>query len=106
LSNEYAEHWRGYKRIRNQYLLLLACFPVVIVIGGWVDHLFQTLTSQVLFVFGGAWTMVCLVAGFRLNAWRCPRCGKWFSCKWWYGLGVFARKCVHCGLPKYANSAT
>jgi Zn ribbon nucleic-acid-binding protein len=33
--------------------------------------------------------------------WRCPRCGKWFSAKWWYNKGFLARQCVHCGLQKY-----
>jgi hypothetical protein len=32
----------------------------------------------------------------------CPRCGKWFFAKWWYHNN-FARKCVHCGLPKWAD---
>lgn len=32
----------------------------------------------------------------------CPRCHKWFFATWY--RNPFARKCVHCGLPKWANS--
>ncbi|MBI2679959.1 MAG: hypothetical protein HYX25_03000 [Candidatus Solibacter usitatus] len=57
---------------------------------------------SLLFAFAIAWLATLIIAGFHLSSWRCPRCGKWFAAKWWYNKGFFARKCVHCGLPKYA----
>jgi ribosomal protein L37E len=35
--------------------------------------------------------------------WRCPRCGRQF---FFSGLiNVFARRCMHCGLPKWSQSS-
>jgi hypothetical protein len=39
--------------------------------------------------------------------WSCPRCGKPFHyAERWFGRwnNPFARRCVHCGLPKWVNS--
>jgi len=46
---------------------------------------------------------VALVAAFRYDHWRCPRCGQWFMRKWWYTWFGLNKCCVHCGLPKYSN---
>ncbi|MBA2685624.1 MAG: hypothetical protein H0U66_14155 [Gemmatimonadaceae bacterium] len=38
--------------------------------------------------------------------WRCPRCHEQFFVKrgrWTHNLNIFARYCVHCGLPKWAE---
>ena len=48
------------------------------------------------------WMVAFLVTGVRLNRWRCPRCGKLFCATKWYNKSFFARKCAHCGLPKFA----
>jgi hypothetical protein len=45
--------------------------------------------------------LALIIADFRLRYWRCPRCGEHFFSKWWYG-NPLARRCAHCGLPKYA----
>ena len=39
---------------------------------------------------------------FQRQVCRYPRCGDPFFHNWWNGNG-FARRCVHCGLPKYAT---
>jgi hypothetical protein len=49
------------------------------------------------------WIAASVVAGVRAAWFPCPRCGKPFFASWWY-RNPFARKCVHCGLPKWANS--
>jgi len=39
--------------------------------------------------------------------WSCPRCGKpYHYLVRWYGRwnNPFARRCVHCGLPKWVDS--
>jgi hypothetical protein len=45
-----------------------------------------------------AWWFVC----HQVGRFSCPRCGKPFFHTWWYHNG-FARRCVHCGLPKWAD---
>jgi hypothetical protein len=55
------------------------------------------------FAIASCWIAVCVVTGWRVALFSCPRCHKWFFATWWY-RNPFARKCVHCGLPKWANS--
>src|ERR1017187_589313 len=93
---DYQEHWHRYRRIRNMYFLLwLGYVPVTFVFGMVVSKVFGTYTPG--FVFAGVWIATLVIVGSRLSAWRCPRCGKWFSATWWHNKGFLARKCVHCG---------
>jgi DNA-directed RNA polymerase subunit RPC12/RpoP len=39
-----------------------------------------------------------MVSMVRVELFRCPRCGKRFFMKWYYS-NMFARRCLHCGLP-------
>lgn len=41
------------------------------------------------------------LAQLRVIRWPCPRCGRPFLATWYYS-NSFARRCVHCGLPKWA----
>jgi hypothetical protein len=51
------------------------------------------------------WMVAYAVAGWRLASFRCPSCGEQFNCrKVRFVFGAyrpFARRCVHCGLPKW-----
>ena len=51
----------------------------------------------------GAWMLAFLVTWLRLAMFPCPRCGNHFFTSWWQG-NLFARKCLHCHLPKWATS--
>jgi len=52
--------------------------------------------------FGIAWLVLSLVGWLRLVFWRCPRCGRHF---FFNGISnPFARRCMHCGLPKWSRS--
>jgi hypothetical protein len=46
-----------------------------------------------------------MIAGFRLNAFRCPRCRKPFFHTLLFSNG-FARRCLHCGLPKWCDETS
>jgi hypothetical protein len=99
----YEEDWREYKRIRNTFLILLVTYvPVCFGVGAISMKLRNTFTPG--FVAAGIWMVLLVFNGVRLNIWRCPNCGRWFSGTWWYNLGFLARRCVHCGLPKYKNN--
>ena len=39
-----------------------------------------------------------------LSRWPCPRCRERFY-SWRHGLGIFGRRCFHCGLLKYCVDA-
>ena len=103
--NNYEEDWQKYKRTRNVFLILLASYvPVCFGIAALSTKLFHTLTPG--FVAAFVWMALIAITGVQLNLWRCPHCGEWFSGTWWYNLGFLARRCVHCGLPKYSNTPT
>jgi hypothetical protein len=63
----------------------------------------RLLRAPLLFYLAAAvYVGLLLIVSVRFTSWRCPRCRKWFHSTWWY-YNSFARKCVHCGLKKYAD---
>lgn len=96
-SSDYAERWRQYRKFRNLGWLLLACyFPILIVIGMFASSIHADWLFYASWVI---WVILSAILGHRIAWWRCPRCGKLFAGYW---RGSFAKKCVHCGLPKFA----
>ena len=58
-----------------------------------------------LCVTAGIWMVAFLTTGLRLNRARCPRCQRPFFSRGFFGhSNVFARRCLNCGLGKYAKS--
>ena len=98
----YEEQWEAYRHTRNLWILTLVTFVPAALTAGALSSKVQG-AFDVGFMVAGVWVLLFVYFGFRLNTWPCPRCGKWFSGTWWYNLGFWARKCVHCGLGKYAN---
>ena len=56
------------------------------------------------------WMIVVAVAGYQKSNFLCPRCGKpffrTFDDRPWradWQRNPFARRCMHCGLPKWAS---
>jgi hypothetical protein len=95
------QQWNEYKRRRNLFLFALVGYmPVVATLGSLIVRVFHTETLFLIVAFG--WMGFLAISALRLNCWPCPRCGKWFGATWWY-KNPFARRCVHCGLPKYSN---
>jgi hypothetical protein len=101
--NDYEQEWRHYRLVRNVRNLMLVAvflFPV------WIAFLPANLPARTV-PFAAAMCVILLcLTELRLDTWRCPRCKHWFFTKmththvlrsWW------VRKCVHCGLPKYAT---
>src|SRR3982074_3300647 len=93
--------WDEYRKRRNIALFaLIAYVPVVCGLGLLSMHFLSTFTPA--FVLAFAWMAFSVIAGNVALRFRCPRCGKWFFAKWWYH-NTLARRCVHCGLPKYED---
>lgn len=95
-ANDYREAW-----IRNLVLFVfLGYLPFGYVVMTLLpEHLWIV---NPIFLFAGIWMVLYLVVAGRLSAWHCPTCGKRFSGTWLYDKGFLARKCAHCGLPKFA----
>ena len=99
---DYRENWREYRRTRNLFFLVWAGYvPATLAFAILVWKVFRTFVPG--FVFAGLWIVLFVMVGGRVSRWPCPRCGECFAGTWWYNLGFFARKCVHCGLSKFAS---
>jgi hypothetical protein len=98
--SDYQQEWQEYKRIRNQFWLVFASYAPVCYVVGLVSIKFLH-TFAPAFVVAFLYMGLFIFTGSRMQLWRCPRCGKWFSATWWYNLSFLARRCVHCGLRKY-----
>jgi hypothetical protein len=97
--SDYEQNWKEYKRLRNTFVVVfLGSVPVFALVGFVSVKLFHTdapaSVVAVLFFALFAFNLI------RLQLWRCPRCGDWFSGTWWYNKSFLARRCVHCGLAK------
>jgi len=93
--------WNPLRRIERLGLVLwLGYLPTVFVIG-W--PLSKALGSDIAFLgVALAWMAVLALVVFWAGSFRCPRCGNPFFQQWGY-QGSYARKCAHCGLPKWAE---
>ena len=84
-----------------------AIFVAVPLVTTYVSLSSAKIIGLVLFA---AWVVVLLRFFFMSGEyvyWSCPRCGKPFHyLVRWYGRwdNPFARRCVHCGLPKWVYS--
>jgi Zn ribbon nucleic-acid-binding protein len=100
----YQQNWKEYKRLRNTFIvLLLGGVPVFALVGMLSVKLFHSATPASVVAI--LWFALFFFNGIRLQLWRCPRCEDWFSGTWWYNKSFLARRCVHCGLPKYATAS-
>src|SRR6266849_5578435 len=108
MQPDYAPAWRDFRRRRFIFwavflgympgvlaIVVAVCLPLSALTGIKLDYFFYAIAS--------CWMVAFLVTGWRVGLIPCPRCHKWFFATWWY-RNPFARKCVHCGLPKWANS--
>ncbi len=102
--SESVDPWQEYRKRRDLALFaFLGYVPFVFVIAVVAQRLFDSTTPGFIAALG--WMVFFVVASNRCLRFRCPRCGTWFFAKWWYH-NSFARRCVHCGLRKYASPAS
>jgi hypothetical protein len=95
--------WHAY-RVRRRWVigLFIGYLPGMFALGTLLSPMFESDVPMVLIAL--AWMLAWAVAICRFSSFACPRCRKPF---FGWGLGerthTFARKCVHCGLPKWAE---
>lgn len=102
-SDPYCAAWRDYARVRTRSLVL----PIALFYGG------AAVTAVLAAAIGdGApdwlwpaafvpWLGAAILTGQPGIHVACPRCGKAFHSTSWYS-NAYARRCVHCRLPKWA----
>jgi hypothetical protein len=105
MPSENSKPWAEIDKRKKLSLWLLAGFlPAVILLGGIGVSAFGSAIPMV--VVAAVWGLGLLVAGRRYATWPCPRCGKQFSTSPGHNQGFFVKQCVHCGLAKYADTAS
>ena len=57
----------------------------------------------VFYILGLTWMIAFIVVAIRLQFFKCPRCHHKFFGSAGYS-NPLARKCLHCGLPKWSES--
>ena len=108
MQADHAAAWRDYrKRTIVFWVVFLSYVPGVAAIFFAIGPSLAALTGikpdNIGMMIALCWMIAFAIAGFRLSLFRCPRCGEPFFSTWWYG-NLFARQCVHCGLPKWAGT--
>jgi hypothetical protein len=105
--HDYEARWRLYKRFRTIYLVgsWAALVLVVAFVVKNVDLIYTNDHFTVLaFVLGAAYVVTIVLLMVPFYWFRCPCCKAFFSAKGWRNKALLAKRCVHCGLPRYANS--
>jgi hypothetical protein len=93
--------WSDYQRRRRQaWIAFLGYIPGVFVLGVPLGLLFRSGWPFQAVAIG--WLALSAVTSYRMGSFPCPRCHKPFFRTWWYH-NSFARRCVHCGLPKWSS---
>ena len=101
-KGKYAAEWDVYqKRRRKLYMFFLPlCVMAVALFGlGWVVGPPLPKWAGV-FLFLVIWFFI-LTDTIRTSLFRCPRCHRHFYWSWYNNQ--FARRCTHCGLPKWSE---
>lgn len=94
-----ADAWNGYRR---RFRLFICVWLGGFVFVAALMHVLSLVAGPGWpgMVIGVFWLLAFAIAGIRLQSLACPRCqNPFFSSPWYYW--PFARKCVHCGLPKW-----
>jgi ribosomal protein L37E len=100
-ESPYEEQWERFRRInRLAFWVLCTYLPGSAIIGVPLSRLADS--DWPLALVGATWLIAVLVTDRAAIRLKCPRCGKPFFHTWWFHNG-FAKKCVHCGLPKRAK---
>src|SRR5438105_1203841 len=82
------------------WTVCLTFIPAGAVIGGTLARPFHS--DFVIEIVAITWMVAFAATHLYRTSWKCPRCHKPFFRRFWH-QNIFAEKCVHCRLPKYAR---
>ena len=101
-NSDFAVAWNDYRRRRRWFFgVWLGGFLVVALLASLLSKL--SLDDLAFYVIGPAWMIGFVIMAIRMSLFRCPRCHHRFFSTWWHN-NPLARKCLHCGLPKWSES--
>ena len=89
------------RRERVLAAVILTYIPGVLAIGVPLNEL---IGSEIpIYVIALAWMLAFAASVIALNFFKCPSCQRPFFHTWLLG-NIVARKCMHCGFPKWAEA--
>ena len=109
MTGEYQTEWEELRKLRRWIVKLALAAVAVIALVPLSQVLPKAWAVPLGLALFTAWVVVIVVFFVAANQhqyWSCPRCGQPFHLKYGklYRLSnPFARHCVNCGLPKWAD---
>jgi len=102
-NDSYESAWKTFRRRRRIFWLTLLCGPLLIFCV--FAPLASLLKSEYLFSVPVGLLLTSIVVTYLPYAcWRCPRCGHPYFLTFYTSTLLFGKKCIHCGLPKWAQN--
>lgn len=111
MENEgpYTGAWRRYRRWSRAFWILFVLYLPGLAGAHRALGATGAANGATLFVVALAWMIAFAVVGYRKWNFRCPRCSELFfrsfDDRLWRRVwrhNPLARRCMHCGLPKWA----
>ena len=107
-AESYRQAWNRYRTLNRAFWVTLVVAPLWLLATAAVTALMPALILQAIgfIAFAAGAATLCIRLGylnFMRQGWRCPRCCRPYFVRWWTGFVPFVRKCMHCGLPKWAT---
>jgi len=105
----YSAAWRRYRRWAWSFWIIFVTYlPGMALVNRAVGHMRES--SAVIFFAAFTWMIAFAVIGYLKSNFSCPRCSELFFHEFddraWRRVwrdNPFARRCPHCGLPKWAS---
>ena len=102
MTGPYAAQWAAFRRRRNlARASFVASVPLLFALGGPLARHLNGM--DLAYAVAAAWFALMLWTGMRVINWPCPRCHEPFLRGSFYH-NAFARACLHCDLPKWADA--
>src|SRR5580698_10319874 len=110
MEGEYTQEWSELRRLRRQMFRVAGAGVALLLVVPLDAYVSRSVAKIVGLALLGCWVGLLLkyfLLSHEYVYWSCPRCGGPFHFRTkWYGRwnNPFAHRCVHCGLPKWADS--
>ena len=107
MIGQYSYGWQGLRNIRRRFLFAVVAGVLIFLLVPPSNYLPGRVGIVLRYTLFAGWIAVALTlfaSYIQYSYWDCPRCRKPYHMKsgfLWRWINPFARRCLHCGLPKW-----